>query len=893
MSISKLSIFSKDTDAVSSLRGYNYQTLKTLESWIYNLLNNIDENIYCEYEEDIFQKNDGNKRVKFRQIKLYSSNFSFQSEEIKKCISHFFMLHIKSDYQNFDKEFIFETNSEISRKYLNNDADLLKMWYENQDMISQDQLEIISNKIKEICTEYIKTQKTSIIKEFNKDLIEEAINLFDSLDQNFWQDFTKLIKWEFIGLNSDIEFSNTKKRINDLLFQLPYDIGDNNVQQIFGVLLERVFTKASQKNSEERKLNSIELDLLILNIRNEEDKWYSQKYENYQKIDKIEDFRIGEFYEILGLINYCRRKKYLIQHKDKWNSLLAFYVNDSSIHAIFKRKAIYELIFLNNEMHEVDYSNLQVRERPKGNLIGHEDAIRFLFDDLEHFEDAKELENAQIILTVLLPAFLEKKVNISENELNRWIIRLYKEVSKRLIVSKDENEKCHLLEEKGNFLLKLNLLRNRDRDRFLFLKYFEEILENIDSAPLYKASQFAERINKYINIFINIDPTDKNKLICNLEIFYEKLSPYIEKREGKSKLAKQQIEKGFSFLKTNNRNSLLRALDYFHKAKDNYQQEDTIEGFVLALINIAQLYSFIGLYFAAKYYALCAFRISVNKEFVQHTESSLELMFNSDFNSGSWINALTIYPKYIFLRDQSNIEQANYEEEGKITRNVALILYTMQKKSVQYNYFIQDFLSGLGYIDSDIIKPIFTVLNKECKSMNHLDKILEANLGDFPLNDVGLNRVVNFYALGSLWEIHFDNDFYITPIAEEFISTIQIILAEISLSEIDFHLLKSSIQIYLKLSGNYKEPDQKQSNEVIIWDVFICHMDDPNPQKLTEHSVFNIFNVKSILNNISLLKQSEFNDLFLKFIQDRSLDSKQQIVNLYQRIHTLHSYTHF
>ena len=99
----KLHIFSKNTDAFASQRGYNYQTLITLEAWVNNLKNGVEEDIFCEYEEDIFHKNKFDNSVKFRQIKLYSTNFSFKSEEIIKCIVHFFMLHVKSEYYSFDK----------------------------------------------------------------------------------------------------------------------------------------------------------------------------------------------------------------------------------------------------------------------------------------------------------------------------------------------------------------------------------------------------------------------------------------------------------------------------------------------------------------------------------------------------------------------------------------------------------------------------------------------------------------------------------------------------------------------------------------------------------------------------------------------------------------------
>ena len=155
MSISKLHIFSKNTDASASIRGYNYQTLKTLETWIENLLNKVDEEIYCDFEEDIFQKDHKAGTAKFRQLKLYSSSFSFKSEEIEKCISHFFMLHVKTDYQLADKEFVFEANTNVAGNYKDNDAELLRKWVANQDELSYNLLKSCSEKVKSIVAKYV------------------------------------------------------------------------------------------------------------------------------------------------------------------------------------------------------------------------------------------------------------------------------------------------------------------------------------------------------------------------------------------------------------------------------------------------------------------------------------------------------------------------------------------------------------------------------------------------------------------------------------------------------------------------------------------------------------------------------------------------------------------
>ncbi|WP_281298701.1 dsDNA nuclease domain-containing protein [Flavobacterium limnophilum] len=881
MHYNKLHIFSKNTDAFASQRGYNYQTLITLEAWANNLKNVVEEDIFCEYEEDIFHKNKFDNSVKFRQIKLYSSNFSFKSEEIIKCIAHFFMLHVKSEYYSFDKEFVFETNSNIAKAYSNNEADLLREWFDNQESLNEERLQRISQKVKEIVTTYIKDQKKTITKDDNEEIVKEAISVFEKIDDEFWISFIKLIKWKFLNEESDVEFENAKSRIENVLIDLDYKIDNDNIKQVFGVLLERVFTKASQEKHDDRKLTTRDLDLLILDIGNEEDKWYSRKYEYYSKFEKIDDFRIGEFYEIIDLVNYCRRKKYLIRHKEIWNKLLDFYVNDNNLQEIYKRKAIYELIFLNNEFHEVDYENLSNRQRPTGNLAGFEEAIRYYFRNINSLKNIDDLEYCQTILNLIMPPVLEGKISVTNEEFREWCIQLYRVICKALEFTVDVNEKCHLLEEKGNFLLLSSLFRkNQD-----FLKCFEDILNFIDEAPLFKVSQFGDRINKYIKSFINIDPEDKSGLIRELEGFSEKLYPFVEKREGKVRLAHQQVEKGVAFLKTSYSFGLLKALESFHKAKDNYQQADTIEGFILGLLNISQLYSSLGMNFAGKYYALCAFRMSINNEFIKHTEKSFAMMFYADYKSGSWFNALEIYYKYIYLRDQSNLENPDCLEEGKITQRMAFILYAMKRLSSQFSIFVESQIKALDYIGEEIVKPIFNSINKELDTDEKFNKVLNRDFNDFPLNDIGKNRTIDFFALGCLWKISFENSFETTSVAEEFISTIQIILTEISLYEADFHLLKSTIEVELVLSDVQKPPVQHDSNDITKWTVFINHFDNPNPEKINQHTVYNTVSLQFILNRISLLKENEFRTMFFDFIKDRGLDGKQITVNLYQRIH--------
>ncbi|MBW1297781.1 dsDNA nuclease domain-containing protein [Aquimarina litoralis] len=880
MNLSKLHIFSKNTDAHASQRGYNYQTLCTLEVWVKNLLNNVEEEIFCEFEEDVFQRNLEKENLKFKQIKLYSSNFSFKSDEVKKCIIHFFMLHIKLDYKSFDKEYVFETNTGIAKEYSGNDASLLKEWFKNQNNPSEDQLDRFSTKIKEIIADYIGKEKLKV-KNADSGEIKEAINVFENLDDNFWYEFSKSIRWNFLESDPSTEFAKVKERIESDLYELPYEINPDNITSFFGILLEYVFQRTAQDNPKNRRLTNQKLVSLILNEKDEDDKWYTRRFSYYENVESIDEFRIGEFYEIIDLVNYCRRKKYLARDKDKWETLLSCYTDNPLIDKIFRRKGIYELVYLNAFIYEVDYDDFRNTELTTGNFKGIEDQIRYYLDDIENILDSSELENVLNILNIIFPQIIEENNNISKDELKKWYVNFLYVINKRLESPKDINEKCHLLEIKANYFITRSISNPKEENQFI--EYFNEIEKNIEKAPLYNVTQLGQRINKMIKMFINIDPDDKRGVVKLLELFLEKISPFIEKRNGKIALAKQQVDRGASYLMQTNKFFLLKAIEYFHKAKDNYFQENTLEGYVLGMLNIAQFYNSIGMNYAAKYYALGAFRISVNEALVKRIEDSLALLFYSDFKQGNWFDAISIYKKFVIARDSSN--QTEFNKENKIYRDLCLIFYFMTNMSNQYKYFVDDFILQSNDIGTEIIKPSILMLEDKVNDLDNPLKFIEEKIDDFPLNDVGAKRIISFNALGSLWEMNFDNEYIITSIVEEFISMVQITLVEISLTEIDFHLIKSHIEIELIVSDKIKTPVQVPSNDKIKWKVFLKFFDNSDSEKIEKHVAETTACIMWVLNKISLLKEEEFIELYGEFIESRSLGSKQINVNLYQRIY--------
>lgn len=173
-------LFEKNTDAVGTNRGLLYQYLITLKDWVDNYISNNDQEIFCEFEDDIKEISTLANEIAFKQIKNYNSPFNINSEEIEKSLYNFYMLYLKYK-EKFKVEFYFITNSHISQK----DIILIK-WIERTDitLVKNAVINILSNKV--------------ILENSNK------INVLDTRINNYSKDFKK---------NKDkIDQANKKKK---------------------------------------------------------------------------------------------------------------------------------------------------------------------------------------------------------------------------------------------------------------------------------------------------------------------------------------------------------------------------------------------------------------------------------------------------------------------------------------------------------------------------------------------------------------------------------------------------------------------------------------------------------------------------------------------------------
>lgn len=879
MSLSKLSIFSKDTNANEVVKGYEYQKLRTLENWLSNKVNTVEEIIYCEYEDDIFQRDINAGASKFTQIKLYGSKpFSFKSEEITKSIANFFMLFVKGEYSFDTVQFVFETNTGIAGKYGDNDAELLKEWFDKQENIDAALLQNCVKKVKSIVTDYIKEELPKA-KKINQLEAEAALIDFNALPISVWEDFTKAIKWIFNDITPDEAVENVIKSIKNHIKELPFPSVEGKIETVFTTLYYEVSEKMFQNEPENRCLTNQKIDSLILDLGDEADKQYNIALDAWKETKEIKYFNLAEFLEVLHAANHCRQSIYLKEHSTCWLDLLNQYIQFDVTHDRYKQMAIYEFLWLS-------LRPLWLKE-PLGSLIGQNHLIEQYFTEASKFGDHDSIENNLNLLQIVSASIMMEKCDLAIAKSDVWLSEIGSTIQSKLDSIKDPNEKCYWLELQASFYSNPFEFEAIASEQDIVFESYSKIIELIPQAPLYNVSRLSDRLNQFIKLHIQLGTEEE--YIDSLESLADELMPFVLERNGNYELAKKYVERGVNYLHTTNPHDIAKTLKFFHKAKDLWLQEETKEGYVLGLLNISQLYSTLNMNFAAKYYALSAAWFSINnnpEKLAKRITGAFGMLVHFDFKQGSWFHALEAFKFYINARvdfDSTPLDELD-EMTGKSFIKIAGILTMAPKISPQLAGYIEFQKIQMGQLFNEFIEPLTDEYNKLIEKKG-LQSHIQNKLNAAPINDIGSIRKIEFKALGSIWSVSFPNTWLYNSLGEEFVAILQILLVELSSSKTDLHFIRTNVEIEIIESDQLKSPEQSPSNESFKWKIFTSKIDSPDMDKIRLQISGLILSMKYILRDISLIKDDEFFEIVNKLFQNEALAEKTMTTNLYQRIY--------
>lgn len=884
MSITKLYLFSKNTDANFGVRGFQYQIIKTLQTWLTNCLNKVDEVIYCDYEEDIFQRNDITKNAKFRQVKLYKTNFSFKSEEVQKAIAHFFMLHVKSDYQDWNKEFVFEANSSVSASRGDNEADLLQRWAADQANLSDELLAECSAKVKLFVTAYIKAQAAKLAESEDPATIADALLVLSKIQEKEWQDFTRCIRWEFAGIDPSVEFAAALTGVEDLVKELPFKLSDSRQHALIGILHQVVSLKSTATDPADRALTLAEMEHHILAGGSADDQWYLGVFEKWQPAASAGMFYPGELLEIINAANYCRWEASLAGHTDFWQAMLRGYISQKKALPSLRRSAVYEYLFL--QMRPTDYFT-----PPSGTMKGSEEYVRFYFEDFSVFKDPAEFENAQSLLFLVVSAYRLRRTGVSKAEIIAWLNNFGDALADALAMTPTPSARCRLLT--CHIANQFFAIRSHNvAEKIAALQPMaKELVAQLPRADHFNVTQLSEQLDVYTLILVRAGLIEYEPMIDELRDINLQLAAFVDERSGAHRRAKALVVKGAEYLRQDKSAYTLLALRDFHSAKDLWNNKEAAEGFMLALRQIAHLYLSLGLNLAAKYYALGAAWVCAHSDggkLSAQVPDALALVFHADFQQGAWLGATANFEGYIQMRYSLDPEELDLRKEPTALHAVgefSLLVYAAPQVSASFNDLVQKQLDSFpAEIRDQFITPCLDSYRTNVL-VAELPQLLTQKLIDSPLSDGGAERAIVFRALGSLWRLIFSNTYRVVSMAEEFTAQLQILLAEVALSKVDFHLPKGEVELNLTDAKKWRAPKRLPSNKRYVWEIALRHFDSPDPEQIKRATVNVSATLMAVLDEMSVLPHAEFEAAYVALFEKSGLATKNLFANAYQRMY--------
>lgn len=883
MSLTKLHLFTKDTDATATEQGFYFQKLITLRTWLQNRIKQNDTNIYCDYEEDIFERSLSSGTSTFRQVKLYSDNFSFSKEEIVKSIAHFFMLYCKGDYALDNVTFIFETNSGPARQYKTEDPKLLQEWWQNQDELSQEMLERCRIKVKYIIDEYITSVMTAKLSPEMDKAMKEAKEIYDRLPDEIWNNFVKSIRWKFDAVPQENAIPQLVKELEELVIQLPFSLKPDQASTYISVLLSEIAARTAEKDIQKKILTNQLLDILLLNMGSEKDRWYAALYEKWKEAEKINDFRVGEFYEIIAATRHCRWELFETDHDDLWLDFLKQYIELQETLTSCRRKAIYEYIFL---LLSPDSKTFTI----KNTIEDTEHLIRYYFENLDDRNSFSDLEDDIILLEIVAKYSLTFPELIKFQEIKYWRHSIHKNIDNKISNHKNADELCLALQLMGNFHFhkdpSMSLLEKTTQS----VIFYSKIPDLLSQARTYSITTLNNQTSSILDLLIRLDA--EIAAIQVLEEYLESIEVVAMKTGQNLETARTLVRRSSSYLNRPSVANYLKALGCLHKAKDYFNNDDARPQLIMVLNNIAKVYWALGMNLASKYYGLIAVWGSFH--FGDHTilkliGDSYASVFHADYQQGSWVSALDDFQNYILARIEFNADNLDLERDpvlANVLVELGFILSTAAIIHPELQAFIQYQKQKLGWVYTEFLQEIGQHLEEKFRNEKKLKELLKRKLNMVPFSDIGPIRTIEFDTYGIKWNVVFLNGVKMNAIAEEFTALFQIILCEIGLMNVDLHLLEMPVTIHLSQADEYTQNlKQHITHDEAVWDLAIPALEVTDQLKIQYHYAFLTTCIRTLLSNLSLLPSKELYDAFDALYTNQNLGHKGLIINTYQKVY--------
>jgi hypothetical protein len=431
-----------------------------------------------------------------------------------------------------------------------------------------------------------------------------------------------------------------------------------------------------------------------------------------------------------------------------------------------------------------------------------EPMVRAYLADWTRWTRPAELRDSALLLSYASSAVLHREFDADPAVLHGYSAEIVAFVDAEIAAATDNPNRLADLLYTRSSLASLPFLAGVEPqfDLDAPIRFWFKLLKVADEAPLFELESFVDGLTK-LTPFLSRHP--------QFDRLVRRADEVLEKRTSGFVVAEKCHDRAMALIE---QGDILSGMSELHRVKVKWFTGDTLRPTVLAMLLLSGAYRRLGLLWAAKYYAFGAgFLVhrSEDDDLRPLFVAALHEAAACSYEAGEWMSFSELMPlilssHYDFLNDPDN-----WEEHERLQATV-------------YHFFVARALSKALNGDSatallnaplaavsmpedlanDLLIPSTEWTKFESFSVTQLRDEMQREFFGVPLSDTGPTKAYNWAALGIQWRITCPNSYDTICLVEQFVSILQIALAD--LAQRDLCLLPTSVSIQVELRAIHR-----------------------------------------------------------------------------------------